>query len=447
MSKLKQLWKYQLYLNVVFIVFVIMMLFLNQIFVKDDLILVAKHSYVFTFLVANSQKTFDDVTPLLLKLLLFKDIIFVFIIGVLLSIYTCLYRSIVKHIYGYVKFFFISIFLLTMYTVVIFNSYLLVQIGLWNAWSIFASVVLCILLIGMSAVHFMFFNQYRYYRKESNLPIWSRQSLLNLSFKMIKNTTIIVVVVFTILALCIIVGSKVSIYLIHKLSLENYFDSLYKFDAMQLFKNIPPIMQRMILDIKMGDWFYNVQSGVVIIDVHSIDTRMQTKLASIVNEQATIFLVMIVKETIFCAFINTMNILYKRARFTNNYYVYGMVICVMMKLIFVQNNFFLFRIYDILFAIAVFMYIVDVIDNKFYAGNVTQQFVNVKRIYLNSVIEARTLGVHSLKMKSRLKDMRLKSKITVHKQRPAVMVKKHNRKKIKRQSIQVRQRQKRGKRR
>lgn len=446
MNKLKQLWKYQLYLSVALLVFLVMMIFLNQIFVKEDLLLVAKHSYVFTFLVANSQKTFNDVAPLLLKLLLFKDIIFVFIIGVLLSIYTCLYRSIVKHIYGYVKFFFTSLLLLSTYAVVILNAYILSQISLWSVWSIAESVVLCTFLVGMSAVHFMFFNQYRHYRKENNLTIWSRQSLLNLAFKMIKNTTIVVIVIFAILALCVIVGSKVSIYLIHQLSLENYFDGLYKFDTIQLFKNIPPIMQKMILDIKMGDWFYNVQSGVVIIDIHSIDTRIQTKLANIVNDQSNVFLMVIFKETIFCVFINTMNILYKRTRFTNYYYVYSMIICIVIKFIFIQNDFSLFHIYDILFSIAVFMYIVDVIDNKFYAGNATQQFVKFRRIYLNSFMKTRA-GTHSLKIKSRLKDMRSKSKVTIHNQRPAVVIKKHNRKKIKQQSIQVRQRQRRGKRR
>lgn len=368
MDKLKRIQKQQLWLTGLFITGVLVSVILNQIIAKTDLISAAKHSYILTFIVANSNQTFDHVAPLLLVVLLIKDLIFSVFILICLGMYTLLQRSIVKKMYGYVKIMFLFFCLLILYVLVVFDVSLLNSMGIYSPLIMIEHGLFIIVLLLQTYFLICFVKQYTRYRKENNIRLISRQSMRQLAYATIKNIAVISTMVLFLGVVVIIVGSKLSMYVIEQLALENYFSQLYQLDLMQLFQNVPPLMQKIILQIKVEDWFYSIQNGMVIVDIHSIDYRVHAKLAELIRTNSIAMIETLLKVIITSALLFVLNRVYQKKQFMNWRVLLIMTGAFIIKILFVRIDFILLQICDIMYAIAIIIYVIDGVDLRFYQG-------------------------------------------------------------------------------
>lgn len=375
MHKLKQIWKYQLYLSIALIVLVAISAVVNQMTTQGDVITAAKHSYALTFIVANSQKTFQDIASLFLTLFLVKDLLFLAFVSMITIGYVFLFRSIVKHTFGYVKLFFVGLFLLLLYGEVIGNIYITQQMGIKTTAVFVEHALFIIILLLMTVLYGWFCFLYYQYRKAHHIGLFSRASFLQIAYKTIKNTTVVLIALLMAIILLLVFASQLSLYLIHQLALENYLSSLYHFDTMQLFQNTPAVMQQFLLGLEKEDWFYTIQKGVVVVDVHSIDTRIQAQLSSLIRTNAKQFIDTTLKTMLFYIGLNGLNFIYKRRNFTIFEIAYGLFGLMIVKVVFLQARFALFQMCDIIFVIATFIYFVDAFDRQFLNGQLYSKTV------------------------------------------------------------------------
>lgn len=366
MDKLKKIWQYQFYLSVFFIVTTLLMIFINQTMAQGDILMAVKRSYVLTFIVANSDKTFGDVSALFLMGLLLKDILYTIFVTSIIVIYNFIYRSIVKHIFGYIKLFFVALFLLLLSVCAILNMYVVHRVGLHTQFVVIENIITVVMLLMMMGLYVWFTYCYIQYRRANQIALFSRQSFLQTAYKTIKNTTIILFVSLSSVIFVAIFASKISLYVIQQLSLENYLESLYHFDMMQLFKDTPPIMQQMIVKIQKDDWFYTIQNGVVVIDVHAIDLRIQTQLNEYVQNNVTWFVDVLLKTAVFYVVLNILNFFHARKKFLDLKFAYAITFFMCIKIWFFKSDFILFNICDMLFMLCSIIYFIDAVDKQFF---------------------------------------------------------------------------------
>lgn len=376
MDKLKRIWKYQCYASFLLIILVFGSVVVNQMTIKPELIAAVKHSYALTFVVANSQKTFEDITALLLALFLMKDIIITFVMTIVVTIYILIYRSIVKHLFGYIKMVIVGLLLLVLLVIVSANMYIDYQVSMLTSTMLIENIVFVLLILSMITLYVRFFIFYKRYRKEHGIALFSRASFLITAYKTIKNTVIICVVLMLFIGLGAILSARIAIYIIHQLALENYLAGSYYFNLLQLFQNPPPMLQQMLTSIEKNDWFYTIQNGVVVIDIHSIDTRIQSRLTNIVQEQTRTLLSSVVKALVIYTILSILNFIHKRKQFMNLKIAYCVGILILFKLFIFKSDFILFKICDILFLIAGFIYIIDAIDKQFFKSELADIFVS-----------------------------------------------------------------------
>lgn len=425
MDRLKQNFKHQLWLSLFFIFTVLISLLFNQIIVKADLIQAAKQSYILTFIVANSNQTFNDVAPLLLIVLLIKDMLFAVLVSTSVLIYVLLQRFIVKKIYGYIKITLMILLLLILYGAVILNLYLLSSIGIYSTLLIAENCLYLALLFLQTFFFVQFIKQYTRYRKQNNIPFISRKSVLNFAYTTIKNTFIISTVLIIVGIVLIVLFSKVSMYLVEQLALENYFSQVYQFDMMQLFQNVPPIMQKMILQIKANDLFYSVQNGVIIIDIHSIDYRIQTKMIELIRTNSIIMIDFLLKLMVASSVLFVSNQIYRKNEYRKFMLLLIMVGIMGVKVLFIRSTFILFVVCDTLYWVSLIIYAVNTIDMMFYDGELFTRIILASRKVINKDYSVFSKGVETYqKGKSLIETRKKVMKLQPLKKRNSGVIKK-----------------------
>ncbi|TLG76631.1 hypothetical protein [Culicoidibacter larvae] len=346
----------------------------------------AERIYLLNFAVANTQMTFDNFGQILANILVGKDVIVVVVLAVLELVFFCFIGSMRRRLKGYIKLTFASILMLLIATLAVANIWLYSYIQLGTTFVFFEAILLAFAILAQLVVFIIYFIQYVRFRPLRLKEAFSKASLLELAKGTIQNSTIIVFVIVIIGAILGFAVYQVILMLLPQLSLQQIFQGTYYFDIMNLVgSNVSPIVTGIIQSIKIDEWFFTVQNGIITLDVSSIDTRIHQTIIDFVtttfNSLAQPVLIIIA----YYVGVNIVNFIYKKLQYKNDVVLVLLAVAVYLKPLYIPNiDFILFTILDILIVIAVTVYIIIRIDDVFFKG----RFIAIVSGWINKGIES-----------------------------------------------------------
>lgn len=345
----------------------------------------AERIYLLNFAVANTQMTFDNFGQVLANILVGKDVIIVVVLAVLELVFFCFVGSMRRRLKGYIKLTFASILMILVAALAVGNIWLYSYIQLGTTFIFYEAILLALVILVQLVVFVIYFIQYVRFRPLRLKEAFSKTSLLELAKSTIQNSTIIVFVIVIIGAILGFAVYQAILMMLPQLSLQQVFQGTYYFDIMNLVgSNVSPIVTGIIQSIKIDEWFFTIQNGIVTLDVSSIDAKIHQAITDFVTSTFNSLAQPVLIILAYYIGVNIVNFIYKKLQYKNDVVLVLLAAAVYLKPLYIPNiDFILFTILDVLIVIAVTIYVIIRIDDVFFKG----RFIAIVSGWINKGIE------------------------------------------------------------
>lgn len=339
----------------------------------------SKQVYMFNALVANSngQFTFDKLSTILTQVFLLKDSIVIIALILTQLVFILLVGSMRKREKGYFKYAFAVIFhFLTLGVAIgniVLNGYLNINIQFLQVEAIMLLVITLVQTLLLGYLLYCYISFKPIVLKE----LLSKGSFQNFAYKTIRNASIFLGVILVTLVTVALIAYQALLFIIAQLSLQDYFPGAVYYDLTQIVSNQSDAAAKILSSVTYNQWFISLKSGTVTLDLSLLDYKIHTIVTDYVSANFSSLIQPILIILGFYIIVNIINYIYKRTQFKHDIVLAVLALVTFLRPFYaVSINNVLFRILDTLIIIAVIIYIVHRIDDRFFNGELSKLISN-----------------------------------------------------------------------
>ncbi len=366
MDRIKKFANYLIFSSLFLMLLSGIALVLNKFYIINFFDDAVRSIYSLNFIVANTDLTFDQLVEYFGVSIFVKDVVIAVLVILVQLIFLLIILRIKRKGRGYIALIIALIFHVATYGSLIINKYVidfisidepLLFVGLGIiAFGVFLQTILLVAFTISLAKELGF----------SPSRLFARENMLDLAHSIIKFTTIILVVGLVVVIGASFAAYQVTLIMLSRLSLENYFDAYYQYELFADFVGDNKVLLAIVESFSFDNGFIEIQNSYLTIDVYYLNTYLYELVVKTIDEFINPFIVYVSTLFIYLVSINILNYIHKKTEFKHGLVVFLLTLATIIE---VAVNFSTSNIsVDIglvLIGFATFIYIYIFIEDKY----------------------------------------------------------------------------------